>query len=244
MLSFDQGLTLYGIAGMGTVYQLHGDEGSGKSSMAAATVRNYMKATGEPAAYFDFERRLKSWYLRNMGCDQGMMFIDRPDGWEQSVQRAIDFMNQGVRLFVFDSISRMRSKVDLDLIKNGDAFKVQPGTHARAIQQFYDIILPYIAGVDGTLIVVNQTRSRIEMSQEAQMAAKGYHTVTNLNYTLPGGRANRYAVSVMVENKLARAYKPGKSPDDDPFILEPEATRGEEYLALEIRPGRRGKFPR
>jgi RecA/RadA recombinase len=234
-LSLDHGLKLFGMAGMGTVYQFHGDEGSGKSTIAASIVKNYMDVTGEPSGYFDFERRLKSWYLRAMGCNEDMMVVDRPDSWEVSVQKAIDLMHQGVRLFVFDSIPRMRSKVDYEAIKSGAAFNVQPGTHARAIQQFYDLILPYIAGVDGTLIMINQTRSRIEMSQEAQMAAKGYHTVTNLNYSLPGGRANRYAISVMVENKLIRAYKEGKSPNDDPFILEAEAQNGEEYLALEIR---------
>lgn len=235
-LTFDHGLKLYGLAGMGTVYQFHGDEGSGKSTVAAAITKNYMDVTDEPAAYFDFERRLKGWYIRAMGIDEDMLYVDRPDSWEASVQKAIDLMNQGVRLFVFDSIPRMRSKVALEDIQSGAAFKVQPGTHARGMQMFYDLILPYIAGVDGTLIMVNQTRSRIEMSQEAQMAAKGYATVTNLNYTLPGGRANRYAISVMVEQKLVRAYKEGKGPrDNDPFVLESEAQRGEDYLALEIR---------
>lgn len=232
-LSFDYGLKLYGLAGMGTVYQFHGDEGSGKSTVGAGVVKNYMDTTGEPAAYFDFERRLKSWYLRAMGCNENMMYIDRPDSWETSVQKAIDLMHQGVRLFVFDSIPRMRSKVAWEEIKSGKAFKVQPGTHARGMQQFYDLMLPYIAGVDGTLIMINQTRSRIEMTPEAQSAAQGYATVTNLNYSLPGGRSNRYAISVMCENKLVRAYKPGKH--EDPFVFEPEAQRGEEYLALEIR---------
>ncbi len=232
-ITFDHGLKLYGIAGMGTVYQFHGDEGSGKTTIVADLIKQYMKATGEPAAYFDFERRLKSWYLRAMGFNEDLAYIDRPDSWEVAVQKAIDLMNQGVRIFAFDSIPRMRSKVDLADIKSGKAFKVQPGTHARAIQQFYDIILPYIAGVDGTLIMVNQTRSRIEMSQEALSAAQGYSTVTNLNYTLPGGRSNRYAISVMVENKLVRAWKPGKH--EDPFVLEAEAQRGEDYLAQEIR---------
>jgi hypothetical protein len=45
----------------------------------------------------------------------------------------------------------MRSKVEDAEIKNGNAFKVQPGTHARSIQQFSDIMFPHIAGVDGTL---------------------------------------------------------------------------------------------
>lgn len=233
MLALDHGLRMYGLARSGTVYQLHGDEGAGKSTLSYAINREYQKATDEPVAVFDFERTTKSWYLREMGIDESMAFVTRPDSIEDAIKDAIDLMQQGVRLFTFDSIPRMRSMVELADIKSGQAFKVQPGTHARAIQQFYDIMLPHIAAVDGTLLMVNQTRSRIEMTNEAAMAAKGYETVTNLNYSLPGGRANRYAISGMVELKTRKAWRPGKH--EDPFILEAEAQRGEEYLATEHR---------
>lgn len=233
LLTLDFGLRLEGLARSGCVYQLHGDEGSSKSSLSYAINRNYQRATREPVALFDFERTTTSRYLRAIGLDESMAFVKRPDSIEDAVKDAIDLMGQGVRLFTFDSIPRMRSLVEVAEIKNGNAFKVQPGTHARAIQQFYDIMLPHIARVDGTLIMVNQTRSRIEMTNEAAMAAKGYETVTNLNYSLPGGRANRYAISVMIEMKNVKAWRPGKIEDE--FILEAEAFRGEEYLANEVR---------
>jgi hypothetical protein len=104
------------------------------------------------------------------------------------------------------------------------------------MQQFYDLVLPHIARVDGTLIMINQTRSRIEMSREAQSAAKGYDTVTNLNYILPGGRANRYAISAMAELKNVKAYRPGQTDKHvDEFVIEPTARNGEQYLATRIR---------
>ncbi len=233
MLTLDHGLRLEGIARSGMVYQIHGDEGSSKSTLNYAINRNYQQATGEPVALFDFERTTTSRYLRAIGIDESMAFVKRPDSIEDALKDAIDLMGQGVRMFTFDSIPRMRSKVELADIKSGQAFKVQPGTHARAIQQFYDIILPYIAGVDGTLFMINQTRARIEMTNEAAAAAKGYETVTNLNYSLPGGRANRYAIGVMMETKNMKAWRPGKMEDE--FILEAEAQRGEEYLANEVR---------
>jgi RecA/RadA recombinase len=232
-LTLDHGLRLYGLARNGTVYQLHGDEGAGKSTLGYAINREYQKATGEAVAIFDFERTTKSWYLRAMGIDESRAFVKRPDSIEDAIKNTVDLIGQGVRLFTFDSIPRMRSKVEASEIKNGKAFGVQPGTHARAIQQFYDILLPYIAEADGALLMINQTRSRIEMSQEAKSAAAGYATVTNLNYSLPGGRANRYAISGMLELKTEKAYRPGKH--EDPFILEAEAQRGEEYLANEVR---------
>lgn len=62
---------------------------------------------------------------------------------------------------------RLRSVVAVSEIKSGEVFKRQPGTHARAIQEFYDIILPHIARADGTLLMVNHVRSRIEVRMQA-----------------------------------------------------------------------------
>ena len=233
LLPLDYGLRLYGLARKGRVYQFHGDEGAGKSSLAYAVNRNYQQQTKEPIAIFDFERTTTSDYLRKVGINEREAFIKQPDSVESCIKDVIRMIEAGCRMFTFDSIPRMHSMADVKEILNGNAMKVQPGTHARAIQQFYNILLPHIARVDGTFLMINQTRSRIEMSQEAQSAAKGYETVTNLNYILPGGKSNRYNVSVMVELKLRKAWRPGKL--EDPFVLEPEATRGEEYLANEVR---------
>ena len=233
LLPLDYGLRLYGLARKGRVYQFHGDEGAGKSSLAYAVNRNYQKQTKEPIAIFDFERTTTSDYLRKVGINEHDAFIKQPDSVEGCIKDVIRMIEAGCRMFTFDSIPRMHSMADVKEILNGNAMKVQPGTHARAIQQFYNILLPHIARVDGTFLMINQTRSRIEMSQEAQSAAKGYETVTNLNYILPGGKSNRYNVSVMVELKLRKAWRPGKV--EDPFLLEPEALKGEEYLANEVR---------
>jgi RecA/RadA recombinase len=229
-LSLDYGLKLFGMARMGSVYHFHGDEGSGKTSIVVDIVNEYIRSTGEPAAYYDYERRLKSWYLRAQGVDESKVFVLRPDSIEEGTKSMFNYMNDGVRLFVFDSIPRMKNKVDLKEVESGDAFKTQQlGRHATAIQQFYDIVLPYLASNDCTIIMINQTRSRIDVSAAGQQAAK-YATVTNLNYSLPGGRANRYATSVMVENRLARAWKYDKRPHEFAF----EAEGSGEYACLEI----------
>jgi len=234
ILALDHGLQLWGLARKGTVYHIHGDEGSSKSSLTYTINRNYQRAAKEPVAIFDFEGTYDSWYAgERIGLDESLAFIKQPGSIEDAVKDAVDLMDQGVRMFTFDSIPRMRNIGDDSYIRDGSAFKPTVGLHARAIENFYNIMLPRIYRVNGTMLMVNQTRARIEMSQEAQSAAKGYATVTNLNYTLPGGRANRFAVSAMIETKLVKAWKPGKH--EDPFILEAEALRGEEYLAHEVR---------
>jgi len=233
-LTLDHVLRLYGLARNGTVYQIHGEEGSSKSTLGYTILREYQRATDEPVAIMDFERTYKSWYANDIGLNEKMLFVKKPDSVEDSVQIAVGLMKySGVRVFMFDSIPRMRSMVTEEDIASKAAFKVQPAVHARGIQQFYDIILPYIAKYDGTLIMVNQTRSRIEQTHEAQAAAKGYATVTNLNYSLPGGRANRYAVSAMLEMTIVKAWQPGKHPDE--FILEATAKDGAKYVATELK---------
>jgi RecA/RadA recombinase len=229
----DHVLKLYGMAGRGSVIQFHGDEGAGKSTLGYCVNREYQKATGEPIVIFDFERTTTPEYLRKIGIDMEMALIERPDSWEQSVQRATDLMKDGVRLFTFDSIPRMKSEVDDRLIRNKKAFGATIGRDALMMKTFYDIMLPKIAKVDGRLLMINQTRSRIEMSQEAKSANDGYSTITNLAYSLPGGRANRFAINVMVELTLKGAIKPGKWEDE--WVLEPEARYGEQYLANRVR---------
>ena len=98
-----------------------------------------------------------------MGLDEHLAYVKQPDSIEDAMKDAIVLLNQGVRLFTFDSIPRMRSMVAASEIKRGKAFGVQPGTQARATQQLHDLILPHIARVDGTLLMVNQVRSRIEL---------------------------------------------------------------------------------
>lgn len=232
ILAIDHGLKFNGL-GRGYVYQIHGDEGSGKSTTTYCIVREYQRATGEPIAIFDFERTTTDLYLKTIGVDRDMAYVKRPDSIEDACKDLVNLISQGVRLFVFDSIPRMSNKVDIKDIRSGDAFKSSVGVHARAISRFYDVVLPYIAECDGILLMVNQTRSRIEASMDAKSAAKGFDTVTNLNYTLPGGRANRFNVAGMIELKLMKALKPGKAEDE--WWLEADARHGEEYLCNVIR---------
>jgi hypothetical protein len=73
----------------------------------------------------------------------------------------------------------------------------RPASHPGLVPALDDQLIGLDAGCSRaathsgqrTLLMVNQTRLRIKMTQEAQSAAQGYDTVTNLNYTLPGGRA-------------------------------------------------------
>jgi RecA/RadA recombinase len=231
-LTMDQVLGWRGVCHGGRVIHIHGNEGAGKSTLTLGIIANYQRQTGEPAAAFDFERTTNSKYARVMGIDESMVFIKKPDSIEQSAKDVIDLMNAGCRFFVFDSIPRMKSKVDEKDIQSGAAFKATVGKHAKAIQDFYDVLLPHAAEHDCIFIMINQQRARIEDGNDAKWAQK-YPSFTNLPYTLPGGMANRYNTSYMLELKTVKAFRAGGFADD-PFIIEPGDNKGP-FAVTQIR---------
>lgn len=219
---FDKVLGLGGVARHGSVTQFHGDEGAGKTSTAVCTAIAYQQATGEPFAYLDYEGTSSPQFLANCGADTDLVHFIQPTSVEQGIQEHVRLMDEaGIRLFVNDSIPYMDSKVEKKLIMNGKAFKGNYGSHAKSMSRFYKMLSPYTKEYDAALLMINQTRDRIDDSTEAQWANE--HSYTNRIYTLPGGRMCRFAPSVMVELTLKKALAPKAIADMEPdelFILD------------------------
>lgn len=237
-ITLDSALRLRQIPRRGRIIQIHGDEGAGKSTLTYGLVSNYIRQTGEPGVIHDFERTSDWSYLTRIGIPKDMCEVYMPLSIAESSKRVLAHMQAGVRLFVYDSIPRMKNRVDEKEIMSGDAFgNMQPGVHAKAMAEFWDTMAPYFAEYDCTVICVNQTRDRIESSQDAKMAQK-YPTFTNLPYKLPGGRATRFIMSVMIELKRMKAFKSGELIQDDPFVLEPNPQGGKDkgdFVATQSR---------
>ncbi len=237
-ITLDHVLRLRQIPRRGRVIQIHGDEGAGKSTLAYGIVANYIRQTGEPAIIEDFERTSDWAYLSRIGVPKDMCEVYMPTGIADSSKRILEHLQAGVRLIVLDSVPRMKNRISEDDIKSGKAFgNTQPGLHAKAMTEFWDAMLDYFAEFDATVICVNQTRARIEQSNDARMAAK-YPTFTNLPYQLPGGKLTRFVMSVMIELKRLKAFKAGEVVSEDPFVLEPNPQGGKEkgdFIATQTR---------
>jgi RecA/RadA recombinase len=237
-ITLDSVLRLRQLPRRGRVIQIHGDEGAGKSTLSYGIVSNYIRQTGEGAAIMDFERTSEWKYLKQIGIPEDMCEVYMPLGIADASRRTLELLKAGVRLFVNDSIPRMKNKVIEKDIMKGIAFgKTQPGVHAKAMTEYWDAMLNYFAEYDATLICVNQTRARIEQSNEARMSAK-YPTFTNLPYILPGGKLTRFVMSVMIELKRQKAYRAGEQVSEDPFILEPNPQGGDDkgdFIVTESR---------
>lgn len=232
-LVLDHVLKLRGIPRGGRVLHIHGKEHGGKSTLTYNICKAYQKSTGEPVCIFDFEGTATAEYLKRNGVNvnRDALVLFRESSIEKSIQKTITLMKAGVKLFVYDSIPRMKNQIDEKSIMNGDAFKGNYGAHAKALNAFFDMVLPYAQQYDCTLIMVNQIRARIDASMEAQLAQK-YASITNLNYVLPGGYAVRFYPSLMIEVNVAKALRAGGGETD--WDIEPGDNKGD-YIATRIK---------
>lgn len=232
MITFDYVLGLGGIKRHGTVSQVHGDEGVGKSTLTYQIAKNYQEYTGEPLGVFDFEGTGTPAYLEKIGCDMDMVQLIQPDSMEDSVIKTLDLIRDGCRFFIYDSIPWILAEMDEKDIRNRKAFRASYGKHANDMGKFFKALLSRVRRIDGHILMVNQTRARIDDSREAEYAND--YSYTNRTYVLPGGRICRFTPSVMIEMRMDKAVKPydgkeGTGPQKDPFIVEPATpeTEGE-----------------
>jgi RecA/RadA recombinase len=220
---FDNVLALGGIARHGRVTQIHGNEGAGKTTTTLSVASQYQRATGEPIAIFEYEPTASAKYAWDLGIDPKYCFFEQPTDLHKAIYRHAELMEKfGVRFFVDDSIPYMDTKSDLADLKSGKAFKPNYGGHAKGITEFYHKLHPYLLEHDAHLMIVNQTRARID--DGADNASKWSYT--NKEYSLPGGYEARFTPSVMIELGLENEIRPWtweKFPDkkEQWFLIQP-----------------------
>jgi RecA/RadA recombinase len=232
LIVFDSVLGLGGISRHGRVTQVHGNEGVGKSTFTYVVAKNYQQFTGEPLGIFDFEGTCTPSYLTQMGVDMAMVRLIQPNSTEKAIQDTVQLLQEGCRYFIYDSIPSMKSMIDKKDIDSGKAFRANYGRHAQTMTRFFDLLSPYMKQYDGHMLMINQTRARIDDSMEAKYAND--YSFTNLTYTLPGGRICRFMPSVMIELRMAKDVKPLEPgdaspgrPDKDPFVVPPATPQTE-----------------
>jgi len=223
LITFDDVLGLKGTKRHGFVSQVHGDEGVGKSTLTYQIAANYQKTTGEPLGVFDFEGTGTPKYLEKIGCDMSMVKFIQPDSMEDAVIETLDLIAQACRFFIYDSIPWITAEIDERDIRSKKAFRASYGKHAQTMDKFFKALLPRVRRADGHMLMVNQTRSRIDDSLEAQYAND--YSYTNKTYVLPGGRICRFTPATMIEMRMDKAVNPfdgtpGKGPGKDPFIID------------------------
>jgi len=229
---FDNVLKLGGISFNGRVFQIHGDEGTGKSTVILYIAAQFQKFTGEPVGFFDFEGTGTTSYNTLLGLDPEMTLFKKPDSIDTAMADILTTLKGGTRFVICDSIPYMQQLVDEKDIMAKKVFKANYGKHAKAIATFYTTLNPFLRKYDGGLFMVNQTRDRIDDSPEAMRATQ--YSYTNRIYSLPGGRMGRFAPATMLEltmNKELRPWDWKKMPQDkeDFLLIQPAGAEAKTF---------------
>lgn len=228
---WDNVLGLRGIPFGGRVTQLMGEEHSGKSTLAYHLARAYQQSTDKPVILFDFEGTATIDYLRlaGMKVDRNHLGLFREHDLLECTRRCIRFMQAGVKFFIFDSVPRMKyMQAEKDIVA-GDPYKATVGLHARAMQMFFDAVLPHAQRHDCALIMINQTRAKITTNPQEAFLMK-FENIARPNITLPGGTAMKFTPALTIETKKGKALRAGDGDSDWAYEPATGSKKGERIL--------------
>lgn len=200
-----------GVGGLpkGRVIESYGTPSSGKTTMAiqaAALLQKEIIAKGsdERIVYADFENAFSPDYAYALGLDpeHKSFVIFQPDNLEQGTEVLLSLIKTGkVQLAVIDSVAAMVPQAEIE----GNMEAMQIALQARLLTKFLRILSPLARTNDCTVIFINHSKEKIDMSGRGKPGV----VVT----TTPGGVGLKFYASTRIEfkqvgNKRAKRLDP------------------------------------
>lgn len=147
----------------GFLYEIFGNPGSGKTTLALQAAVEYQKR-GHRVVWFDFERALRAQvkYAKRLGLDTSAdrFVLVEPKNYEDGIaQLGKALVMFKPPLVVVDSLAAAMPK---DAASGDMGQGVQVGLHAKLTGQFLSMATKMITTSDTCLIVLNQTRKLIK----------------------------------------------------------------------------------
>lgn len=141
----------------GTIIELFGNEGEGKTTLALKVV-SALQNIGKQVFWLDAEHTLNLEYAQKLGVKTDELLISQPDYGEQGldITQAVLFSGM-VDVCVIDSVTALVPKADID----GDFTDANMGAHARLMSKMCRTLTPVIGTNDIVFIVINQIRMKI-----------------------------------------------------------------------------------
>lgn len=175
----------------GHVTEVHGLEGSGKTTLCLQAVAAAQKEK-MVVAWVDAEGRLNADRARELGVDLKKITVIRPQYGEQACDIMRDIIvSQEVDLLILDSLPALSSKNEIQATDGSGPVASQ----ARMWASFLRKIIPGNAERKTAFVVINQMRENLIGMQGA------YAPGAKDPYTYPGGKAQKYFASNRVEIK-------------------------------------------
>lgn len=171
----------------GRVYELFGEESSGKTTLALHAVAAAQQK-GWPVAYIDAEQALDVGYAQAIGVNTDMLIFSQPDYGEQALDVALALVDAGTRLIVVDSVAALTPLDELEATMEKDAI----GLQARMMSKFLRKSSSRIRKSQSAVLFINQTRLKIGV-------------MFGNPETTPAGKALRFYSSVRLRCHLSTA---------------------------------------
>lgn len=144
----------------GSMNEIFGSEGDGKTTLSLHIAGQLQKAFGWILYILDAEHKLNLDYAQKLGVDTDNMLITQPEYGEIGLDIAQAVLQSGlVKIFIIDSITAL---VPLSEV-NGDFSDVNIGAHARLMSKMCRVLTPIIVHNGVVAIFINQVREKIGM---------------------------------------------------------------------------------
>ncbi len=154
----------------GTMVEIYGADGVGKTSLALALMAAAQRA-GTPAAYLDIERGLQLDYAEALGVAPGSALLSRPSCAETAWELIEALVRSGVvKLVVVDSVAAMVPRAELTRPLDQDT----GADHARLMSRALRRLAVAVQEAGATVVFVNQVRRELgDQGQSVEVSGGG-----------------------------------------------------------------------
>lgn len=190
ILSLDMALGIGGLP-KGKIYELYGQESSGKTTLSLIILSQFQKQD-VVCAFIDAENSFDQDWAKALGVDTSSLLVLNVDSLEDAFTKLEFSLQNGVGFIVFDSVAAPPTVSQT----NADFTDSTVGVRARVMSIALSKLLPTIRKNKASLLFINQVREKIGVYGNPE--------------TTPGGRALKFFSSI----RMATSKKPIKSYED------------------------------
>ncbi len=182
----------------GTIIELFGTPGSGKTTLCIHAVAEHQKKyPDEPILWMDLEKVFDAEYFTNIGIDisPDKFILSQPSNGEKAWEVMISFVkNIAKGVIILDSVACLLSAKE-DEGQVGDA---QMASAARMNSQGLRKLMPHMGFEGTTVFVINQLRKNIGGYGNPNVTTGGeawsYYARTRVESSFSKGEAGEYAI--------------------------------------------------